>query len=214
MNYNQELEKWREARGITPYSQYPGLVGNLLEEVTELMRAKNLDGVVDALLDYSVFLANAMPMLIDLDQELNEEEMKEVEAKKKPYADLDTPSLNCYKNYLMFKLLDGVKSASFLTGQDITSIFALQKKIDNNEEKMMDEINKCNDSHIRYLNSLYRLIKASIMVAGYDFDKAFEEVFKAIHSRKGHWDDKINKFVKDPDQPDRYEPNYEHTKIR
>nr|DAN55963.1 MAG TPA: hypothetical protein [Caudoviricetes sp.] len=213
MNYNQELKKWREERDITIDSQKRGLVSNLLEEITEVSRAQDLDGVVDGLLDYSVFLANALEG-IDLDQELTEDEKKEVETKKTKYKDLDDLTLMLYKDYFISKLMDGVKSASFIANKRMIPIIETKLDMPKNNEEMKEELKKLEDKHLRFLNSLYRLIKASIMIAGYDFDKAFNEVFKAIHSRKGKWDNKISKFVKDPNQTDRYEPNYENAKIK
>lgn len=213
MNYNQELKRWREERDVTIDSQKLGLVSNLLEEITEVSRAQDLDGVVDGLLDYSVFLANALEG-IDLDQELTEDEKKEVETKKTKYKDLDELALMLYKDYFISKLMDGVKSASFIANKRMIPIIEAKVDLPKNNEEMKEELKKLEDKHLRFLNSLYRLIKASIIIAGYDFDKAFNEVFKAIHSRKGKWDDKINKFVKDPNQSDRYEPNYENAKIK
>ena len=61
---------------------------------------------------------------------------------------------------------------------------------------------------------LFRLIKSAVMIAGYDFDKAMDEVFKAINSRKGKWNYTLQKFEKDPEQIDRYEPNYKNAKIK
>ena len=213
MNYNQELKKWREERDVTIDSQKRGLVSNLLEEITEVSRAQDLDGVVDGLLDYSVFLANALEG-IDLDQELTEDEQKEVKTKKTKYKDLDELTLMLYKDYFISKLMDGVKSASFIANKRMIPIIEAKLDMPKNNEEMKEELKKLEDKHLRFLNSLYRLIKASVIIAGYDFDKAFNEVFKAIHSRKGKWDDKISKFVKDPNQSDRYEPNYENAKIK
>jgi len=213
MNYNQELKKWREERDVTIDSQKLGLVSNLLEEITEVSRAQDLDGVVDGLLDYSVFLANALEG-IDLDQELTADEQKEVETKKTKYKDLDELTLKLYKDYFISKLMDGVKSASFIANKRMIPIIEAKLDMPKNNEEMKEELKKLEDKHLRFLNSLYRLIKAAIIIAGYDFDKAFNEVFKAIHSRKGKWDDKISKFVKDPNQSDRYEPNYENAKIK
>jgi hypothetical protein len=203
MSFNEELKKWREERNITVKSQKPGLVGNLLEEVTEIARAKNLDDVVDGILDYSVYLANAIEE-VSLDQELLPEELEEINNKKTKYKDLDEKALTIYKNYFVFRLMDGVKSASFVVTRDLLEV---SKEY---EEQMETEIK----IHLGFLNSLFRLIKSAVIIAGYDFDKAFNEVFKAIHSRKGKWSHTLNKFEKDKEQTDRYEPNYENAKIR
>lgn len=201
MSYKEQLQKWREARDITIESQKPGLLGNLLEETTEVARAKCLDEVIDGILDYSVYLANAIEE-VDLDQELSIEEMREVERKRSKHKDLDDSALIVYKNFFLFKLMDGVKSASFVITKDL---IAMTHKNDISKEINM---------HVSYLNSLFRLIKSAVMIAGYDFDKAMEEVFKAINSRKGKWNYTLQKFEKDPEQIDRYEPNYENAKIK
>lgn len=201
MTYKEQLQKWREARDITIESQKPGLLGNLLEETTEVARAKCLDEIVDGILDYSVYLANAIEE-VDLDQELSTEELREVERKRSKHKDLDENALIVYKNFFLFKLMDGVKSASFVITKDLISM--------THKNDISKEINM----HVGYLNSLFRLIKSAVMIAGYDFDKAMEEVFKAINSRKGKWNYTLQKFEKDPDQIDRYEPNYENAKIK
>ena len=82
MNFKEELAKWREERSITLESQLPGLTSNLLEEVTELSRATELVDVIDAMLDYNVFLANAIEG-IDIDPVLDPEILKEIEEKHK-----------------------------------------------------------------------------------------------------------------------------------
>lgn len=201
MSYKEQLQKWREDRDITIESQKPGLLGNLLEETTEVARAKCLDEIIDGILDYSVYLANAIEE-VDLDQELSPEELREVESKRSKHKDLDENALIVYKNFFLFKLMDGVKSASFVITKDL---IAMTHKNDISKEINM---------HVSYLNSLFRLIKSAVMIAGYDFDKAMNEVFKAINSRKGKWNYTLQKFEKDPNQIDRYEPNYENAKIK
>ena len=82
-DFNNELKVWREARDITIASQRPGLVGNLLEETTELARGKDMNDVVDAMLDYFVYAANAIEG-IDLNQELLEKELEELKLVRRP----------------------------------------------------------------------------------------------------------------------------------
>ncbi|RDU53339.1 hypothetical protein CQA49_06735 [Helicobacter sp. MIT 00-7814] len=54
-----ELKKWRDERHLTQESQREGLIGNLLEELTEYARAKDDLERIDALCDMVVFCLNA-----------------------------------------------------------------------------------------------------------------------------------------------------------
>ena len=192
MNFKEELAKWREERSITLESQLPGLTSNLLEEVTELSRATELVDVIDAMLDYNVFLANAIEG-IDIDPILDPEILKEIEEKHKKLPIMTNEDLALYKKSLISLLLEGIRASIAITMPNIK-----QEHI---------------DSFTEYLNGIIINIKSSITLLNYDYDKCLEEVMKAIHTRKGHWDSTISKFVKDKVQPDRYEPDYTNCKL-
>lgn len=56
------LAKWREERHLDIESQAKGLFGNVLEELSEFVRAYNIDdkdGMIDAICDVAVFTLNA-----------------------------------------------------------------------------------------------------------------------------------------------------------
>lgn len=53
------LEKWRAERGITYEMQREGLLGNVLEECTEFVRATSAYDRIDALCDIAVFVLNS-----------------------------------------------------------------------------------------------------------------------------------------------------------
>lgn len=197
-DFNNELKLWREARDITISSQKPGLVGNLLEETTELARAKSTNDVVDAMLDYFVYAANAIEG-INLNQELLANELEDVNKKKHKFKELEPEAFEVFKKYFVNQLLEGIKAASFLTMPRIEDA--------DNKHKEIVEV------YTEYLNKLFRIVKATILIAGYDFDLAANECLKAIHSRKGKWSNDLRKFVKDPNQTDRYEPNYDLAKL-
>lgn len=197
-DFNNELKIWREARDITIASQRPGLVGNLLEETTELARGKDMNDVVDAMLDYFVYAANAIEG-IDLNQDLLEKELEDVNSKKHKFRELEPEAFEVFKKYFVNQLIEGIKAAGFLTLPRTTESDSKHKEII--------------EVYTEYLNKLFRIIKSTIIIAGYDFDLAVNECLKAIHSRKGKWDDTIKKFVKDPNQLDRYEPNYDLAKL-
>lgn len=192
MNFKEELAKYREKRSITLESQLPGLTSNLLEEVTELSRATELVDVIDAMLDYNVFLANAIEG-IDIDPVLDPEIVKEIEEKHKKLSVMTNEDLALYKKSLISLLLEGIRASIAITMPNIK-----QEHI---------------DSFTEYLNGIIINIKSSITLLNYDYEKCLEEVIKAIHTRKGHWDSTISKFVKDKVQPDRYEPDYTNCKL-
>lgn len=192
MNFKEELAKWREERSITLESQLPGLTSNLLEEVTELSRATELVDIIDAMLDYNVFLANAIEG-IDIDPVLDPEIVKEIEEKHKKLSVMTNEDLALYKKSLISLLLEGIRASIAITMPNIK-----QEHI---------------DSFTEYLNGIIINIKSSITLLNYDYAKCLEEVMKAIHTRKGHWDSTISKFVKDKVQPDRYEPDYTNCKL-
>ena len=192
MDFKEELTKWREERSITLESQLPGLTSNLLEEVTELSRATELVDIIDAMLDYNVFLANAIEG-IDIDPILDPEILKEIEEKHKKLSVMTNEDLALYKKSLISLLLEGIRASIAITMPNIK-----QEHI---------------DSFTEYLNGIIINIKSSITLLNYDYAKCLEEVMKAIHTRKGHWDSTISKFVKDKIQPDRYEPDYTNCKL-
>lgn len=192
MDFKEELTKWREERFITLDSQLPGLTSNLLEEVTELSRATELVDIIDAMLDYNVFLANAIEG-IDIDPILDPEIVKEIEEKHKKLSVMTNEDLALYKKSLISLLLEGIRASIAISMPNIK-----QEHI---------------DSFTEYLNGIIINIKSSITLLNYDYAKCLEEVMKAIHTRKGHWDSTICKFVKDKVQPDRYEPDYTNCKL-
>lgn len=192
MDFKEELTKWREERSITLDSQLPGLTSNLLEEVTELSRATELVDIIDAMLDYNVFLANAIEG-IDIDPVLDPEIVKEIEEKHKKLSVMTNEDLALYKKSLISLLLEGIRASIAITMPNIK-----QEHV---------------DSFTEYLNGIIINIKSSITLLNYDYAKCLEEVMKAIHTRKGHWDSTISKFVKDKVQPDRYEPDYTNCKL-
>lgn len=192
MDFKEELTKWREERSITLESQLPGLTSNLLEEVTELSRATELVDIIDAMLDYNVFLANAIEGIV-IDPVLDPEILKEIEEKHKKLSVMTNEDLALYKKSLISLLLEGIRASIAITMPNIK-----QEHI---------------DSFTEYLNGIIINIKSSITLLNYDYAKCLEEVMKAIHTRKGHWDSSICKFVKDKVQPDRYEPDYTNCKL-
>lgn len=55
----ESLQKWCDERNLTKDQQKENLLSNVLEELTELARARTLNEIVDALCDICVFAINA-----------------------------------------------------------------------------------------------------------------------------------------------------------
>lgn len=60
IHIERQLAEWRKERHLTIESQEVGLVSNVLEELTEFSRATNVDEMVDALCDITVFYLNSI----------------------------------------------------------------------------------------------------------------------------------------------------------
>lgn len=56
----ESLRVWREERHIEVVDQYPGFLGNVTEEMTELLRAQTEEEKVDALCDIMIFSLNVI----------------------------------------------------------------------------------------------------------------------------------------------------------
>ena len=74
LTIRESLNVWRSERNLTPMKSEPGLIGNLLEEITEVARAKSLEDVVDGILDYLIYLVNVLPEL-EMDQKIPERDL-------------------------------------------------------------------------------------------------------------------------------------------
>lgn len=56
-----KLEQWRNDRHLSVEKQAENLLGNILEECTEYIRANDMHEKIDAICDISVFTINSMP---------------------------------------------------------------------------------------------------------------------------------------------------------
>lgn len=56
----KSLQKWRKERKLTPAQQDKNLLGNAMEEITELARAKTDNERIDAICDICVYTINAL----------------------------------------------------------------------------------------------------------------------------------------------------------
>ena len=74
LTVRESLKLWRSERNLTPMKAEPGLIGNLMEEATEVARAKTLEDVVDGILDYLVYLTNVIPE-VEMDAKIPERDL-------------------------------------------------------------------------------------------------------------------------------------------
>lgn len=147
---NNRLRKWREKRNIDMFQQRKGLLANILEELTEYLRADNEHDKINALCDVSIFILNSF--------EINEVEKRETDVF--PYNFFMTIYVTRLKTRASFE---------FLLGHIVREFDILKYK---------------------YVPCMY-------------------ETLKEIESRVGHYDDKLNKWVKETQYEKVYIPNYE-----
>lgn len=201
LTVRESLKLWRSERNLTPMKAEPGLIGNLMEEATEVARAKTLEDVIDGILDYLVYLTNVIPE-VEMDAKIPERDL---------LAILQAPNMEFAKEVKdkMFEaeheLIGKYKIVHFLNGfTNSVAIYLSQRKDTTRTlgEYFLDSFN-------HNVLFLYGIIK----VLGYDYEQCIQECLKAIHSRKGSWDDNLQKFVKDPNQTDVYKPDYKQFQL-
>ena len=201
LTVRESLKLWRSERNLTPMKAEPGLIGNLMEEATEVARAKTLEDVVDGILDYLVYLTNVIPE-VEMDAKIPERDL---------LAILQAPNMEFAKEVKdkMFEaeheLIGKYKIVHFLN--EFTNSVAIYLSQRKDTTKTLGEYFL--DSFNHNVLFLYGIIK----VLGYDYEKCIQECLKAIHSRKGSWSDELQKFVKDPNQTDVYKPYYKQFQL-
>lgn len=201
LTIRESLKVWRMERNLTPLKSEPGLIGNLLEEITEIARARTLEDVVDGILDYLVYLVNVLPEL-ELDQKIPEKDLATI---------LHTDNLD-------FALT--VKDTMLTSETDIPGKYKLVKFLSEFAHSVALYLNNRKDTtktlgeyYLDTFNHNILFLYGVIKVLGYDYEKCIQECLKAIHTRKGSWDDNLQKFVKDPNQTDVYKPNYKQFQL-
>lgn len=201
LTVRESLKLWRSERNLTPMKAEPGLIGNLMEEATEVARAKTLEDVVDGILDYLVYLTNVIPE-VEMDAKIPERDL---------LAILQAPNMEFAKEVKdrMFEaeheLIGKYKIVHFLN--EFTNSVAIYLSQRKDTTRTLGEYFL--DSFNHNVLFLYGIIK----VLGYDYEKCIQECLKAIHSRKGSWSDELQKFVKDPNQTDVYKPDYKQFQL-
>ena len=201
LTVRESLKLWRSERNLTPMKAEPGLIGNLMEEATEVARAKTLEDVIDGILDYLVYLTNVIPE-VEMDAKIPERDL---------LAILQAPNMEFAKEGKdrMFEaeheLIGKYKIVHFLN--EFTNSVAIYLSQRKDTTRTLGEYFL--DSFNHNVLFLYGIIK----VLGYDYEQCIQECLKAIRSRKGSWDDNLQKFVKDPNQTDVYKPDYKQFQL-
>lgn len=201
LTVRESLKLWRSERNLTPMKAEPGLIGNLMEEATEVARAKTLEDVIDGILDYLVYLTNVIPE-VEMDAKIPERDL---------LAILQAPNMEFAKEVKdrMFEaeheLIGKYKIVHFLN--EFTNSVAIYLSQRKDTTRTLGEYFL--DSFNHNVLFLYGIIK----VLGYDYEQCILECLKAIHSRKGSWSDELQKFVKDPNQTDVYKPDYKQFQL-
>lgn len=111
LSISQALTKWRYPRGLTPANQLLGYIPNMLEELTELYRAKDDYERVDALCDMLVFTFNSYPDIFYTSPILNK--------LKAPLEEQILDAINAYARdkfkpiWLFGIIVDGIKELGY-----------------------------------------------------------------------------------------------------
>lgn len=179
------LEKWRAERGIDYEMQRDGLLGNVLEECTEFIRAQSTYERIDALCDIAVFVMNSQrddfmasiitPIIPDNSVEVVYGYLDRISKAKGPEALLN--------NYIKL-LLERV--ATYIAG-DI--------RWDNYNKEDYSGCIQVDETILRVMLNVVAVgLKLYTTKSIYE---CLDETLKEIESRTGRYSDEKKKFVKD-----------------
>ena len=179
------LEKWRAERGIDYEMQREGLLGNVMEECTEFIRAASTYERIDALCDIAVFVMNSQkdgfmsgimtPIIPDNSVEVTYAYLDRISKAKGP----DT----LLKNYTKM-LLERV--ATYIAG-----------------DLRWENLNKEDYSgNIQVDETILRVMLNAVAVGlklytSKSLYECLDETLKEIESRTGRYSEEKKKFVKD-----------------
>lgn len=184
-NLLTRLEVWRAERGIDYEMQREGLLGNVLEECTEFVRATSTYERIDALCDIAVFVMNSQrdgfasnlmtPIIPDKSVEIVYTHLERTSKIKSPYT------LLMNFNKLML--------------ERISTYIAGDPRWDNwNKEDYSGNI-QVDETILRVmLNTVAVGLKLYTSKSIYE---CLDETLKEIESRTGRYSEEKKKFVKD-----------------
>lgn len=162
----EKLEDWREERHLSIESQQAGIVPNLLEELTEYIRATSDNERIDAMCDIIVFSINSF--VFDTNR------IKEID---KILGDSDffaTSKNSVYKS----------------------NDKQIQRIMQDIKELHYDTIVENIGVDTAVLSGIISSALSIITRLGYDPYLAMQETIKEISSRTGSYDENIGKWVK------------------
>lgn len=195
-----QLEAWRDERGITTESQKQGYIVNVMEEFGEL---------ADALRNYEKFSATDYPY--PTDKQIGEHEIIDA------LCDIAILTINagadipCAKKDL--ETHTGQLKASFAMLIESCAIFAQDKEYSTVD--YIAEI-KAFEYHI-FFNDILHICACLAYDYGYNFELAMLETIKEISSRTGSYNEATKKWVKDSSDEARkkwYKADYEKARIK
>lgn len=191
---NDELVRWMEERNMTYEIQQKGIVSNLLEETMELSRANTVEEMIDALCDFLIYSATALPSI-----DITVEDVSECVGLVNNDMLLTPDNIEPIRGYAIDELCQAIRTL-------VTIKFDLFEDYDNSTSLLSNQ--QLEDIRREYTHNVHVVI-GIIEILGYDYNKCLSETLKEIHSRKGSYDPTIKKFVKEavPSIP-RYTADY------
>lgn len=145
----EDLAEWRAERRLTTQSQKEGLVGNILEELAEVARAKNDDEKVGEICDIAVFAINALialPNEARFNRGVIEGELKEADLVHATWLLLDDDLRVCedgWENIYLFDLITSCFSVIRALGYyPVAAMNETLKKINSRKGAWDEQIGK------------------------------------------------------------------------
>lgn len=170
-NLENRLKVWREERHLTQEGQVAGILGNLAEELTELLRANTEDELIDALLDAYVYYHNAYLVPIEY-----------------PFIPQIKDHIHGCKTFDSLKSFLAINISGVING-------LLEQKL---HKELHPDMVMPEEELKNHLKGMTIFTANALESLGYDFFKTLNEVVKVCESRTGAWSEELKKFVKDP----------------
>lgn len=184
-NLLTRLEKWRAERGIDYEMQRQGLLGNVLEECTEFIRATSTYERIDALCDIAVFVMNSQrdgfssnlitPIIPENSVEIVYNYLERASYSKGPYT--------LFRNFTKLML---ERISTYIAG-----------------DQNWDNCNKENYSGNIQVDETILRVMLNVVAVGLklytekSIYECLDETLKEIESRTGRYSEEKKKFVKD-----------------
>lgn len=181
----ERLEEWREDRNLTYEKQRECLLGNVLEEITEFVRANSVYERIDALCDIAVYVMNSQ---------------RDGFVSEIPTPIIPDNSVEAAHAYLVKSSTDRSDEAlqnnytRFLLETTTTYVAGNVQWAKYNPEFYAGNIS-VDESTLRAM--LHAVAVGLKLYTTKSIYECLEETLKEIESRTGRWSDEKKKFVKD-----------------